>query len=129
MTITIQDENFSGAVLNELELFFQSESVSVKEIIEQRVLQEVARYNEKATEVYRGLVKPSAMETVLNGFKAKSKVIIDGEKQVYVALDAFQKNGFFVLIDDKQVDSLDMQVQLSPVSKISFIKLVPLVGG
>lgn len=129
MTITIQDENFSGTVLNEIALFFQSETVSVKEIIEQRVLQEVARYNEKATEIYRGLVRPSEMEIVLNGFKAKHKIIIDGEKQVYVALNAFQKNGFFILIDDKQVDSLEMQVQLSPVSKISFIKLVPLVGG
>jgi len=45
------------------------------------------------------------------------------------ALEAFSRNGFFLLVDDKQVTELDTKVELSEVSIVQFIKLVPLVGG
>jgi hypothetical protein len=48
---------------------------------------------------------------------------------VYIALDAFNKNGYFVLVDNKQAESLDQEVKLSPVSSVKFVKLTPLVGG
>ena len=54
---------------------------------------------------------------------------VDEEKQIYVALEAFQKNGFFILIDDEQVETLEQKVLVNESTAVSFIKLTPLVGG
>lgn len=129
MQIAIKDETFSGKLLHEIILEFQSETVSVKEIITERVLKEVENYNKKLPEYFNGLVEPTNAEKTLNGYKLKTKQLIDGEKQVYIALDAFQRNGFFVLIDKIQSESLEQLVHLKKETIISFIKLTPLVGG
>ena len=129
ITLSIKDENFSGKVLHEVMIGFNSEFVSVKEIIEARVRQEVENYNNKLPEYYNGLIEPSDAEKTINGYKLRNKKPIDGEKQAYVALDAFQKNGFFVLIDNLQCNSLEQSVKLGADTRISFVKLTPLVGG
>ena len=129
MQVLIKDETFGGKILRELNLEFKSESVTVREIITERVLQEVDGYNKKLPEYFNGLIEPSEAEKTLNGYKLKAKKLIDGEKQVYTALDAFQKNGFFILIDDVQAETLEQKVELRLDSNISFVKLTPLVGG
>ena len=129
MIITIKDETFGGKVLSELSMEFKSERVSVREIISGRVTQEVDNYNRKRPDYFNGLVEPTEAEKTINGFRLKPKKFIDGEQQVYTALDAFQKNGFFVLVDTVQAESLDQVVELRPDTKISFVKLTPLVGG
>jgi hypothetical protein len=129
MVITVKDETFNGKVLHELDLEFKSERVTVKDIISERVSREVERYNNKLPEYFNGLVEPSDAEKTINGYRLKNRKRIDAEKQVYVALDAFQKNGYFVLIDNIQSESLDQEVLLKAGTKISFIKLTPLVGG
>jgi hypothetical protein len=101
----------------------------VKEIITERVICEVDNYNLKLPEYFNGLIEPSDAEKTLNGFKLKPKKLIDSEKQVYIALDAFLKNGFFILIDDVQSESLEQMVELRHDTVISFIKLTPLIGG
>ena len=37
--------------------------------------------------------------------------------------------GFFILVDDHQVDNLEEKLTITPETQITFIKLVPLVGG
>jgi hypothetical protein len=54
---------------------------------------------------------------------------IDWEKQAAKAVEAFERNGFFSLVDDRQAESLDDTIQLTPTTTVSFVKLVPLVGG
>jgi hypothetical protein len=54
-----------------------------------RVLNEVNEYNKKLPAYFNGLVEPTDAEKTLNGYKIKANKIIDGEKQVYVALNAF----------------------------------------
>jgi len=129
MLIAIKDETFAGDLLNEIELEFASELVTVKDIIEARVLEEVRRYNDKRPEFFNGLVEPSDAERTLNGFKLKNKRAVDAEKQVYIALDAFTRNAFFMLVDDRQAETLEEEVRLSKSTRISFVKLTPLVGG
>jgi len=129
MLLTIKDETFAGKILHEIGLEFASDSVSIKEIITERVLQEVESYNQKLPLYFNGLIEPTDAEKTINGYKLKPKKVIDGEKQVYIALDAFQKNGFFVLVDNLQVENLEQIVQLRQDTSISFIKLTPLVGG
>ena len=129
ITLTIKDENLSGKILQEMQIAFLSETVKVKEIIEARVRKEVDIYNRKLPEYFNGLIEPTDAEKTINGYKLRDKKLIDAEKQVYVALDAFQKNGFFVLADDQQCSSLEQSIQLHSNTKISFVKLTPLVGG
>lgn len=129
ITLSIRDENFTGKILNELFVDFISDTVTVKDIIEARVQHEVQRYNVQTNGLYNGLVEPGDAEKTINGYKIKEKKKIDAEKQVYVALDAFQNNSFFVLIDDLQSTSLEQAVQLKPSTIISFVKLTALVGG
>ncbi|PJJ80037.1 hypothetical protein [Mucilaginibacter auburnensis] len=129
MIITIKDETFGGKILRELNVEFKTEIVTIRDIISARVLQEVEFYNNRMPDYFTGLVEPTEAEQTLNGYKVKYKKIIDAEKQVYVALAAFQSNGFFVLVDNMQSEGLEQKVELTDSTLISFIKLTPLVGG
>lgn len=129
MNILIKDEQLNGTITNQFEIEIESFSISTQQLIEKRVKHEIEIYNNKLPDYFNGLVKPSDAERTLNGFKLKPKQIIDVEKQIYVALDAFQKNGFFILVDNQQLEELSQIVNLNSKSTISFVKLTPLVGG
>jgi hypothetical protein len=131
--VTLTDENNIGNVIQELLIDLPSYNCSVQELIAARVTKEVELYNDKSAEIYQnGLIKPTFFEQNLNKDRLINKLKrdkVDAEKQLYVALDAFTKNGFFILVDDHQVETLDSKLQLSRTSKVSFIKLTALVGG
>jgi hypothetical protein len=129
LTITIKDTTGIGKVTNTIDVFFQSENVTVKDIIEARVLKEVRDYNSAKPEYFNGLVQPTHAEKTLNGYRVMERKKIDEEKQVYIALDAFMKNGYFILVDNKQVETLEQEVKVSSSTNIRFVKLTPLVGG
>jgi hypothetical protein len=129
MNILIKDEQLNGTITNQFEIEIERLSITTQELIEKRVTHEIEIYNNKLPDYFNGLVKPSDAEKTLNGFKLKPKQIIDVEKQIYVALDAFQKNGFFILVDNQQLEELSQIVNLNNQSTISFVKLTPLVGG
>jgi len=101
----------------------------VRELIRARIYQEVQDYNQKQPEYFRGLVQPNDVERMLNGYKLRTKRKIDWEEQYRQALDAFERNRFFVLVGDKQADSLDQEFEVKVDTEVSFVKLVPLVGG
>jgi hypothetical protein len=54
---------------------------------------------------------------------------VDAEEQVKRAVEAFSRNGFVVLVNDRQVDDIDALLDLRMGMEIMFLKLVPLVGG
>lgn len=130
-TLTIQDETATGSILHRLKLEISQEMLTVRELITQRVHQEVAAHNARQTELFQGLVQPTDSERLLNGrgYRLHHAKPIDAEQQVYKALEAFQKNGFFLLVNDRQVESLDAEVWLGAGVTASFLKLTPLVGG
>ncbi|MDX2071990.1 MAG: hypothetical protein SFV55_26385, partial [Haliscomenobacter sp.] len=66
MLISVADTSFTGKVVQEIELEFTSEWVSVEEIITARVIKEVETYNQKQSEFFHGLVIPSEAEQTLN---------------------------------------------------------------
>lgn len=125
-TLTITDESATGKILQKLSIQFESEYITVSELIEARIKEEIGKYEKDIQSYKHGLVLPSNLEQRLN---KKDVQKIDPEKQLYVALDAFKKNGFFILVDDEQVDDLDQKVHIDETSRVSFIKLTPLVGG
>lgn len=129
MKLLIKDETFSGDLLRKIEIELAQELVTVRDIIASRVTAEVHAYNQRKTELFQGLVQPSDTEKTLNGYKMKKRRLIDVEKQVYVALDSFQNNGYFVLVDNIQVESLDQEVLVAKDTSVSFVQLTQLVGG
>ncbi|MDO5979188.1 hypothetical protein [Flavivirga spongiicola] len=128
-TLIIKDETASGDILNEIRIKVENERTTLRDIITARVLTEVKSYNENKPEIFKGLIQPSDAEKTLNGFRVKKRKNIDGEQQVYVALDAFLKNGYFVIVDDEQITDYNKEILVNSETKISFLKLTPLVGG
>ena len=130
VNLKIVDETASGKVYNETVLQLASTRICARDVIEQRVRQEVQRFNDaRKKELFSGLVQPRKSEKVLNGYRTKKNKVIDADEQVEIALSAFSKNMFFFLVDDKQVESLDDEFGITDDTKITFLKLIPVVGG
>ena len=110
-------------------LSFPKNHISVRELIEARVREEVENYNANQPEVFNMLVQPALAERVLNGFKFKEKKKISEREQYEKAIQAFDRNGFIVLVDEVQAESLEQIIEIAPETSVTFLKLVPLVGG
>jgi hypothetical protein len=137
-TLTITDDTASGETTNTLTLDILDETITVRELIRSRVYQEVQDFNrrlqaaDERVEAFRGLVTPRDEERMLNGQpRARRRNVkeIDWKEQFDVACHAFERNGFFLLIDDRQAESLDEVVTLRHDTRVSFVRLMPLVGG
>lgn len=128
-TLTIRDETVSGQSLREWALEFLTERITVRELIRSRVYQEVKDYNAKRPEIYQGLVQPSDAEQTLNGFKLRKAQQINWETQFNKAIEAFEANQILILVGDKQVEGLEDEIEVKPSTKVTFLRLTPLVGG
>jgi hypothetical protein len=127
LTLSVRDETTSGESRSAGIFQFDTATLTLREIIRLRVQQEVARFNQADYEVFQGLVQPEESERVLNG--VRTRPLLDWQAQFAKAITAFKGNGFLVLLDDRQIMDLDEMVRLTAESKLTFIKLVPLVGG
>ena len=128
-TLTIHDESATGETLLELTLHLSAERITVRDLIRQRVWHEVEEYNRRKPDTFRGLVQPTDSERTLNGYRLKQPRAIDASTQLAKAIDAFQRNQIIMLVDDRQVESLDEEIILGPNTRVSFLRLTPLVGG
>jgi hypothetical protein len=128
-TLMIHDENTSGQKTNSFTLECLTEHMTVRELIRARIYQEVQDYNLREPEYFHGLVQPNEAERVLNGYKLRGKQKIDWQEQYQRALESFERNGFFVLVGDRQAEKLDEEFQVKVDTEVSFVKLLPLVGG
>lgn len=128
--LLIVDQTPTGKVLGTTKLRLVSEQISVRDLIEARVREEVRAFNQEAgSTLFRGLVQPTDTESDLNGYRMRKSHSVDAEGQVQEALQAFGRNGFLLLVNDQQVTSLDEHIVFTPRTRVSFVKLVPLVGG
>jgi hypothetical protein len=134
ITLTVRDETTSGQVYHELPLEFPSERITVRELIRERVYQEVQDFNRhQAERVFRGLIQPTDTERILNGnrteYHLKNHRSIDWKSQFESATEAFTRGGFLLLIDEKQAEALDQEFVIGRGTQISFVKLTLLAGG
>lgn len=125
-TVTVVDETTAGGQGEAWNLELPTETLTVRELISRRVRQEVAVYNATAGPVFRGLVQPGDTEARLHGSTPRR---VEPDRQVAAALAAFERNGFVLLVDDRQVEGLDTRLDLTAGTEVTFLKLVPLVGG
>ncbi|NLG83893.1 MAG: hypothetical protein GX493_04635 [Firmicutes bacterium] len=63
---------------------------------------------------------------MLNGYRLRRRRKLDWREERERVVEAFRKNAFF--IDDRQIEELDEEFVIDE-TKVTFIKLVPLVGG
>jgi hypothetical protein len=127
--VTIADATAPGLEMARRLLAGVPSPVTLRELIRFRVREEVARYNANPAPRFNGLVQPVDAEASLNGYELTRPRRLDWEKQAATALEAFERNGFFVFVDDRQVDDLDEELTLADTEVVSFVRLVPLVGG
>lgn len=126
--VTIIDESMLGQKRSwNLELL--DEAITLRELIRRRIYQEVTEFNAKQVLYFQGLVQPSDTECSLNGYRLKHVHTLDWQAQYEKAIEAFSRSGFIVLVNERQVEHLDVSIELHAGSEVTFFKLVPLVGG
>jgi hypothetical protein len=128
-TLTIRDESTSGETLREFSLDVLSERITVRELIRSRVYQEVKDFNAQQPGVFQGLIQPADDEQTLNGGRRRKKRLIDWKRQFERALAAFRANQILILVDDRQLESLDEEIEITPDTRVAFLRLTLLMGG
>jgi hypothetical protein len=128
-SITLYDETTLGKRSAGPTIVLEMQRITVRELIRQRINQEVENYNQNQSEPFKGLVQPSDSERLLNGYKLHKVRGIDRDRQFELAISAFLNHGFILLVNDAQVDELDMELELDDSTIVSFLKLTRLVGG
>jgi hypothetical protein len=145
--LEIYDEQRPGAerqLRHRLEL--PSEQMTARDLIRCRIEADVAIHNavERARldqKIAAGrdasngwLVTPGPVERALNGPRGVYGPgfhldLIETEPLIAVALKAFASNGFFMIFDGRQIVDLDEVLTVEPESAVTFLRLVPLMGG
>jgi hypothetical protein len=116
---TIDAGSVDAGTVPPMVLEFLTEHVTVREIIRARVYQDVQ--DEKLAHAARRarLVQP--------GHRAAGEP--DFERAFTIACDSFTKHAFILLVGNTQADSLDQRFTITPGMEVTFLRLVPLVGG
>ncbi len=126
-TVKIRDESVPRSDVVEALLILSNARLTARDLIAERVRTEVdRRLTDQNGHATSALITPSKAETEVNWVKDKT---IDADAQVHVVLQAFDNNGFVLLVDDVQVETLDTQIEMTHETVVTFLKLTPLVGG
>jgi hypothetical protein len=128
-TLTIEDRTATGRATGTIDLTDVPDTVTLRELIRLRVREEVARYNLRPTAEFQGLVAPEGATPGATGHRMPAPRRIDWERQADIAVAAFLRNGFFVMVSGRQVVDLDEEIELAKAADVGFIRFTPLVGG
>lgn len=106
--VTFVDETTTGERSAVRALGIAEERLTVRALIGRRVAAETAAHNARTT---------------------REEDRLDPAHRTELALRAFAGNGLLVLVGDRQVTDPDEEIDLAPGIEVTFLKLVPLVGG
>jgi hypothetical protein len=126
-TVTIRDEVLGRRDAREFDLEVLTEHITVRELIRSRVYQEVQDHN-RGSEPRSMLVRPEPTGTAWRGGERAGREV-DWQAQCRLAIDAFERGQILVLVGDRQCVELDEAVRVATSTKVTFVRLVPLVGG
>ncbi len=96
------------------------------DLIRERVVLEWDRHSD-AKPAVRPLVEPAAAGGAVVPGAAQAGMGRDDA--VALALRGFEGNAFLVIVDDRQVTDLDAEIRLAQDTEVTFVRLLPLVGG
>ena len=128
-TVTCIDETGIGNKANEFHLDLHDSQISLRELLRRRVYEEVQAYNLFQPEHFKGLVQPTGTEQEPNGYRLRKRRQLNWRAQFERAVEAFEQRAFIVLVNQTQVDDLEAPIELRAGAEVTFLKLVPLVGG
>jgi hypothetical protein len=111
-TLTCHDATTAGNAQTTLTLHDLDTTLTLRDLIRHRVREEVAR---------RGGDHPLADRGTPAG--------PGWEAQADAALRSFERNGFVVLVGDRQVVDPDERIDTHQATDVTFLKLIPLAGG
>lgn len=119
-----------------------NEHLTVRELITQTVEEQVRDLlihrkldNEKARQILQRQylteeeIQKQATSGVVKQPSKKPHAYIDSAVQVNKAILAFDNGTFMIVVDGRQLEDLDEMIALSPSSKVTFVRMTPLVGG
>lgn len=129
VAVTIGDQVSGGGRQVACTLQLWSEKIGARDLIARRVQHEIQAYNAEKSDTFLGLVQPTDAERALNGWRVKKPRTIDVNAQIAAACEAFSMGRILLLVDDRQVETLDEEFALTRETEVCFYKLVPLVGG
>jgi hypothetical protein len=127
--LTLRDETTAGDHRAAVTLTLPEPTITARELIRARVFEEVKAYNQKLSEWFDGLVQPEGSEPERHRYRMRQQRKLDWNEQARAALEAFDRNGFVLLVDDRQIEALDEEIRVRPETRVTFLKLLPLVGG
>lgn len=119
--VSVVDETTAGARVEGLVLEFFVPKITVRTLIETRIEAEVEAHLAERLESRGGW---SALVTPTAGVSR-----VDVGKQVVTALRAFESGQLLVLLPGGQAESLEDTLRLEEDAEVTFLRLVPLVGG
>jgi hypothetical protein len=129
-TLMVRDASLGGQELGRVPLEFPTERITVRELIFERVYQEVKDREVNLAKARQQWVSAlAAAERELNGQQDVGGAVVDWRRQAEGACEAFAKNAFFILVGERQAEGLDEVVDLGRGVDVSFVRLTPLVGG
>jgi hypothetical protein len=130
-TLTIKDESIYSSFGDRyvFKLSLKTDRLTVRELIRTRVEREVAEYNTRQSDKLYGLLQARETEQAHNNARPPKFQPLNWQEQFDKAVRAFQRNGFIILVDERQVESLDTWIEVKPETEVTFLKLVALVGG
>jgi hypothetical protein len=129
VSVALRDESTSGKSVSTQVLHDIPTTITLRDLIRTRVRDEVARFNAERAWTFAGLVAPEGAEAAPEGYVVPHGRTIDWERQADLAVEGFGRNGFFVIVDDRQVTELDDELALTADSEIRFVRLIQLIGG
>ena len=131
LEIVIRDESVQRSEAVEMLLKIASVQLTARDLIAERVRAECDnRLLDRGGTAVAPLVSPTQDESRLNGLKNLLMLRAENvDQQIDRAITAFGQNAFLLLVDDRQVESLDEPVDVRENSVVTFLRLTPLVGG
>jgi hypothetical protein len=128
-SLTIEDRTGTGRPVGTITMPNVPDRITLRDLIRLRVREEVARYNLRPSAQFQGLVQPEGSTPAPRGFRMQTPRRVDWELQADAAIQSFERNGFFVMINGRQEQDLDAPIVLSDTLDVGFVRLTQLVGG
>jgi hypothetical protein len=133
-------DEIGGEVYSVGEVRFHKPVITVRELIGVRVDLELEAHREREADVRnRAMPGISSRELQLNGAEkalrpsifhmCRSGDPLARDRLIEAAEQGFLRNRFFILLDDRQAEHLDDQLELDRTGQVTFLQLTPLQGG
>ncbi|MCO1335910.1 hypothetical protein MO867_16365 [Microbulbifer sp. OS29] len=143
LSVKVKSEIFGitkpEAKIPEINLRLISEKITLKEVIERSVKEQIKAMQKISltnTQIYDHLTHQYLDDEKIQQLAStgkisihKSSVNIDLEMETQRAVRAFTKNRFKVFIDGRELSNLNETHPLYDGCNVTFIRLIPLIGG